>query len=289
MSKVPPFFYVAFPLSKALPTLGKGYLQGIAGVLTSIGKLKKSFAGHDNRNVMLKMPGDAFLQQNGVQQVRYTDPETLVADNLAVLSRILEGNRTSAIQTVLSSAIWDLIKDITPHLKNRAIIRFYQTLREVGGNRLYKILKSARIPPIKNMASLEKYYGTVLQRMAKSKEQLEGFFQIPKSLIQKSLIQGVLSNSKGFQKEKEWLIPTKKLTIPEGSKLFFFVYDLPAHFEQGYTKEGVAYLKSLGLKGHALSRVQQLIQWNIEQTRLLKDSGITRRYKTVRTKLKVRI
>jgi hypothetical protein len=216
----PKEFRLMFHLpSQQVPDLGeqlaKGVLKGISGV-TDAGPVLQLRMFSVNRNAMLIMPGQKTLQLNDVHPVAYSDPESLMADDMAVAQRLLgQGwDKRKVITRILQEAEKGPMKDW---------LRAWQRLdvfpeEEMASQPLNSVDDMAEAmfdlskPKVEAAIERNKDLG---EELVKDRYDplldFENYF--------KAIRSGLSNLGKGFVWEGEWLVADKTLHIPAGSRL----------------------------------------------------------------------
>ena len=216
----PKEFRLMFHLpSQQVPDLGeqlaKGVLKGISGV-TDAGPVLQLRMFSVNRNAMLIMPGQKTLQLNDMQPVAYSDPESLMADDMAVAQRLLgQGwDKRKVITRILQEAEKGPMKDW---------MRSWQRLdvfpeEEMASQALNSVEDMAEAmfdlskPKVEAAIESNKVLG---EEFVKDRYDplldFENYFKAVRS--------GLSNLGKGFVWEGEWLVADKTLHIPAGSRL----------------------------------------------------------------------
>lgn len=220
VENAPKEFRLMFHLpSQQVPDLGeqlaRGVLKGISGV-TDAGPVLQLRMFSVNRNAMLIMPGQKTLQLNDMQPVAYSDPESLMADDMAVAQRLLgQGwDKRKVITRILQEAEKGPMKDW---------MRSWQRLdvfpeEEMASQPLNSVEDMAEAmfdlskPKVEAAIERNKDLG---EEFVKDRYDplldFENYFKAVRS--------GLSNLGKGFVWEGEWLVADKTLHIPAGSRL----------------------------------------------------------------------
>jgi hypothetical protein len=212
-------------------------LEGVSGISSSPEIIYKWF---DVRSVMLIMPGDKLLEMNNLHPVYYYNPDQLVSNNLALLTRLKQDyNATdpvkSTVQGVLQNATYQLDMQKKRYYKKA---KFKE--RKPDRYELMQYVKrkhwaiatgvSKRVKDgfkIKNMRDFTNIvYSVILKDIEPDTKMNVPYGTTPydKSKLNKDLLLTVLKGcvyytGNVFNDEAEWIVKDKTLRVPKGSKL----------------------------------------------------------------------
>lgn len=247
-SAVPKDFRLYFHLpNKEVPDLiyqlDRGILEGVTGITDSGTALMLRMLG-TNRNAMLIMPADEVLSKNAATRVTYDDPDSLMANDMAMALRVMGRSHTkeSTIRRILYEASHD--KRVKDFVKRWEMLDVPYATDELA-----KLPLNSPEDFGIELHRLSQPY--VQEKVKKSKESgldddfiQERFGDLQDSMSYiRAVTRGLLAFGKSFVWEGEWVLQDKKLRIPEGSRLF--VLDHP---QTRRILEGTAVSKKYNLR-----------------------------------------
>ena len=223
VEKAPKEFRLLFHLpNERVPDLGEqlasGVLKGIAGI-TDAGPVLQLRMLSVNRNAMLIMPGQETMRLNDLRPIKYSDPESLVADDMAIAQRIMgrDFDKRKVITRILQEAekgpmkewtrAWQRL-DIFPAVEEQMASRPVNSVHDLAEHmfELSKPKVEAAIERNKEWSS-EEWINERYQPLLN----IENYV--------KAIRSGLRGLGKTFVWEGEWLVADKTLRIPEGSRL----------------------------------------------------------------------
>ena len=240
-------------------------LDGIDGI-SGDGEVFSTFFDEDYGNTMLVMNGKEVVQKNKLTRVMYRNPHYLVSDNMSAYKRLvgLDYDETENPVFNLSGVIHNLmfgsvgIPSTNPagdafkklqELNNDGVpVARKLFAREELSKELKKFLKRQDPPEIKKLNQLVRFFYEFLihiENTIQDKEDLYGFFSnLDKHDLKDYIAKTMVKLVKEYEPEGEWRLKGESLVIPEGSKLFIIMKNLP---EQSRERELKKLIKSNNL------------------------------------------
>jgi hypothetical protein len=214
-----------------------GILHGVKGISSSK-TIWANFSPNVGRNVFFVMPAQDVVRMNRVTRVGYNDPEKLVANNSAIIGRILSIKDVARSQgdnliygcfpklkiqgdggTVTNNAsyIADLLrKGVAPSTKYPAVDDASFGDYEANGLRLSSIADYANL--YYQAAKAAGYYGTEYVRFFSPQNRSKWYPAVSGAVVRQANV---------YADEAEWLVPNETLKVPPSTQI---VVAIPAKY-----------------------------------------------------------
>lgn len=203
-------------------------LIGVKGISTSNYNVSDWFV---NRDCLIVMPFDKFLELNNTEQIKYDDPYYLTKDGLRAFYRLYNTDRENQYQyqSVLDNIFKYIQKEFVLEAQTKKNGRIYFSISE-----LYNVYHSSAfvryISNKKRIDSPEDLARLTIQYINSgdiSSSDYSNYFDastnasISEDDILDTIKKGIVSAGLIFEDESEWVLNDEILHIPTNSQVFF--------------------------------------------------------------------
>jgi len=214
------FFKLVFDLGKpgTCKQLQNYKLAGVTGISAS-GTVIYEFLGVA-RDAVLVMPAKSVLAINKLIEIKYDDPESLLANNMYLAKRIFNKLGSSSNQDVLYNLYEYLFASLVRlHILDKWYIQAYAPHQKLSWT---KAAKSSRIN------NTDDFINVLLQGIKELKKNhkdwyyhsaLETLLQVHRNTLRKFVKMMAEQVNRVYGSEKEWVVPGRVLRIPKNSTL----------------------------------------------------------------------